>query len=93
VQGQAKIFYSDRICRREPGSSVGIVRQLAGRRGVRGSIPGSGERIFPLASLTGSEAHPALCTMGTWDPFPGAKACPGRDADNSPPSSAEVENE
>jgi hypothetical protein len=26
-------------------------------------------------------------------PFPGAKARPGRDADHSPPSSAEVENE
>jgi hypothetical protein len=25
--------------------------------------------------------------------FPGAKARPGRDADHSPPSSAEVENE
>jgi hypothetical protein len=26
-------------------------------------------------------------------PFPGAKARPGRDADHSPPSSAEVKNE
>jgi hypothetical protein len=42
---------------------------------------------------TGSEAHPASCTMGTWSPFPGAKARPGSDADHSPPSSAEVENE
>jgi hypothetical protein len=31
--------------------------------------------------------------MGTGDPFPGVKARPGRDADHSPPSSAEVENE
>jgi hypothetical protein len=31
---------------------------------------------------------PASCTMGT-----GGKARPGRDADHSPPSSAEVENE
>jgi hypothetical protein len=31
--------------------------------------------------------------MGTGGPFPGAKARPGRDADHSPPSSAEVENE
>jgi hypothetical protein len=41
----------------------------------------------------GSEAHPASCTVSTGGPFPGAKARPGRDADHSPPSSAEVENE
>jgi hypothetical protein len=29
---------------------------------------------------TGSGAHPASCTMGTWGPFPGAKARPDRDA-------------
>jgi hypothetical protein len=33
------------------------------------------------------------CTMGTGGPFPGAKARPRRDADHSPPSSTEVENE
>jgi hypothetical protein len=67
----------------------------AGRPGDRGSILGRGQRIFPLVSCvqTGSGAHPASCTMGTGGPFPGAKARPGRDADNSPPSSAEVENE
>jgi hypothetical protein len=42
---------------------------------------------------TGSGAHPASCTMGTGGSFSVAKACPGRDADYSPPSSAEVENE
>jgi hypothetical protein len=41
-----------------------------------------------LCVQTGSGAHPASCTMGT-----GGKALPGRDADHSPPSSAEVENE
>jgi hypothetical protein len=46
-----------------------------------------------LCVQTGSGAHPASCTMGTGGPFPGAKAWPGRDADYSPPSSAEVENE
>jgi hypothetical protein len=40
-----------------------------------------------------SRAHPAFCPMGTGGPFPGGKARPGRDADQSPPSSAEVENE
>jgi hypothetical protein len=42
---------------------------------------------------TGSRAHSAFCPVGTWDPFPGTKARPGRDADHSPPSSAEVKNE
>jgi hypothetical protein len=46
-----------------------------------------------LSVQTGSEAHPADCTMGTGGPFPGGKARPGRDADHSPASSAEVENE
>jgi hypothetical protein len=58
----------------------------AGRLGDRGSIPGRGERIFPLTFCVqnGSGAHPASCTMGTGDPFPGAKERPGRDADHSP---------
>jgi hypothetical protein len=42
---------------------------------------------------TGSEAHPAFYPMGTWGSFPGGKVRPGRDADHSPPSSAEVKNE
>jgi hypothetical protein len=46
-----------------------------------------------LCVQTGSEAHPASCTMGTGGPFPGGKARPGRDADHSPLSSAGVVNE
>jgi hypothetical protein len=46
-----------------------------------------------LCVQTGSGAHPASCTMGTWVLSPRVKARPGRDADHSPPSSAEVENE
>jgi hypothetical protein len=46
-----------------------------------------------VLTLTGSEAHPASCTMGTGGPIPGGKARSGRDADHSPPSSAEVLNE
>jgi hypothetical protein len=46
-----------------------------------------------LCVQTGSGAHPASCTMGTGGPFPKDKARPGRDADHSPPSSAEVKNE
>jgi hypothetical protein len=46
-----------------------------------------------LCVQTGSGANPASCTVGTGGPFPGGKARPGRDADHSPPSSAEVKNE
>jgi hypothetical protein len=42
---------------------------------------------------TGSGAHPASYPMGTGGSFPGRKARPGREADHSPPSSAEVKNE
>jgi hypothetical protein len=42
---------------------------------------------------TSSEVHPASCPTGTVGPFPGDKARPGRDANHSPPSSAEVKNE
>jgi hypothetical protein len=46
-----------------------------------------------LCVQTGSGAHPASCTVGTGGIFPRGKARPGRDADDSPPSSAEFENE
>jgi hypothetical protein len=46
-----------------------------------------------LCVQTGSEAHPASCTVGTGGSFPGGKARPGRDADHSRPSSAEVKKE
>jgi hypothetical protein len=46
-----------------------------------------------LCVQTGSGAHPASCTMGTGGSFPGGKARLERDADHSPPSSAEVMNE
>jgi hypothetical protein len=46
-----------------------------------------------LCVQTSSEAHQASCTMGTGGPFLGGKARPGRDADHSPLSSAEVVNE
>jgi hypothetical protein len=50
---------------------------------------------FPsiLCVQTGSGAHPASYTVGTGGSFPGGKARPGRDADHSPPSSAEVKKE
>jgi hypothetical protein len=45
-----------------------------------------------LCDQTGSGAHPVSCTVGTGGPFFGAKALPGRVADHSPPSNAEVVN-
>jgi hypothetical protein len=46
-----------------------------------------------LCVQTSSGAHPASCTMGLGGPFPWDKVRPGRDADHSFPSSAEVKNE
>jgi hypothetical protein len=46
-----------------------------------------------LCVQTGSGVHPTSCPMGTGGPFSGGKERPGRDADHSPPSSAEVVNE
>jgi hypothetical protein len=46
-----------------------------------------------LCVQTGSGAHPASYPMGTGGSFPGSKARPGRDANHSPPFSAEVKNE
>jgi hypothetical protein len=40
---------------------------------------------------TGSGAHPVCYPMGTRGSFPGVNR-PGREADHSPPSSAEVRN-
>jgi hypothetical protein len=48
---------------------------------------------FSLCFQIGSGAHPASCSLGTGGPFPGGKARSGRDADHSPPSSAEIKNE
>jgi hypothetical protein len=60
--------------------------------GVR-SPEGAKDFSSSLWVQTGSGAHPASCTMGTGGRFPGGKARPARDADHSPPSSAEVEYE
>jgi hypothetical protein len=59
--------------------------------GVR-SPAGAKDFSSSLCVQTGSGVHPASCTMDTGGPFPGGKARPGRDADHSPPSSAEVVN-
>jgi hypothetical protein len=46
-----------------------------------------------LCVQTGSGAHPACCTVGIGGSLSGGKARLGRDADHSPPSSAEVKKE
>jgi hypothetical protein len=46
-----------------------------------------------LLVQTGSGTHSASYPMGNRGPFPRGKALPGRDADHSPPSNAEVKNE
>jgi hypothetical protein len=43
-----------------------------------------------LSVQTSSGAHPASCPVGTGGPFPGTKARPVRDTDQSLPSSTEV---
>jgi hypothetical protein len=48
---------------------------------------GGDHKMGPIQN--GSGAHPDSYPMGTRDPFPGGRR-PGREADNSPPSSAEV---
>jgi hypothetical protein len=60
--------------------------------GVR-SPAGAEDFSSSLCVQTGSGAHPVSGLMGTGCPFPGGKARPGRDADHSLLSSAEVENE
>jgi hypothetical protein len=60
--------------------------------GIR-SPAGARDFCSILCVQTGSGAHLASCTMGTGGPFPGGKARPRRDADHSPPSSAQVVNE
>jgi hypothetical protein len=68
-------------------------------RGSSGSIVsdyGLDDRAIEVRSPTGADfsSSPwASYPMGTGGSFPGGKVRPGRDADHSPPSSAEVKNE
>jgi hypothetical protein len=76
------------------GGSVSIVSDYGLDKRAIGARSPAGARDFSssLCVQTGSEAHPAFCTMGTGVLSPG-QARSGRDADHSPPSSAEVKSE
>jgi hypothetical protein len=92
-------FFVNKTCsacyRCEPGSSVSIVSGYGlYDRAIEVRFPAEAKGFSSsLYVQTGSGAHPASCTMGTGGPFPGAKVRPRRDADHSPPSSAEVDDE
>jgi hypothetical protein len=63
--------------------------------GRSGFDPRQGQRIFPLTSVSRPTLRPTQPPV-QWVPgvlSPGVKARPGRDADHSPPFSAEVVNE
>jgi hypothetical protein len=60
--------------------------------GVR-SPTGAEDFSSNLCVQTGSGAHPASCTVGNGGSFPGGKARLRRNADHSPPFSAEIKEE
>jgi hypothetical protein len=77
------------------GSSVSVVSDyVRDYRAIAVRSPAEAKDFSRgLSAQTGSGAHPASCPMGTGGPSPGSKARPGRGADHSPTSSAEVKNE
>jgi hypothetical protein len=77
------------------GSSVSIVSDYAlDDRAIGVRFPAGTKDFFSsLCVQTGSEVHPASCTMGTGVLSLGLKCGLGRDADHLPPSSVQVENE
>jgi hypothetical protein len=81
---RVKNIYVESTPIEEPGSSVSIVSDngLDDRAIEVRSPAGAKDFSSSLSVQTGSEAHPASCTMGTGGPFPEAKARPGHDADH-----------
>jgi hypothetical protein len=72
---------------KESGSSVNIISDYG--PDDRGSI--STEDFFSILWVqTDSVSRPASCLMGTGNRFPESKMRPGRDANHSPRSGAEV---
>jgi hypothetical protein len=64
-----------RLCSTEPGSSGSIVSDYGLDDRVIGVRFPAGAKDFPtiLCVQTGSEDHPASCTMGTGVLYPGVK--------------------
>jgi hypothetical protein len=61
------------------------VQRLTTDRAIEVRSPAEADYFSSILCVqTGSEAHPASCTMGTGGPFPGGKAWPERDSDHSP---------
>jgi hypothetical protein len=83
------MFYVNRVSSGSIVSDYGLDDRATGVRSPAGAKDFSSN----FCVQTGSGDHPASCTMGTEGPFPGGKARRGRDANHSPPSSAEVKNE
>jgi hypothetical protein len=83
------ILYRSRVSSGSIVSDYGLDDRANGVR----SPAGAEDFSSSLCVQTGSGTHPDSCTMGTGGSFPGGKARPGRDADHSPPSSAEVVND
>jgi hypothetical protein len=80
------------------GSRVSSVSRLSGygldNRAIAVRSPAEARDFSSnLCVQNGSWVHSDSGTIGTGRPFPGGKALPGRDADHSPPSSADVVNE
>jgi hypothetical protein len=84
---------SESIVFRKPGSSVSIASDYGLDDRVRSPTETEEDFSCNLFVQTGSGAHPASCTRGTGGSLSGGKARPGRDADHSTPSSAEVKKE
>jgi hypothetical protein len=94
MEGNDRIIFNttSEVCK--PGTSDSSVWLGAGRQGDLGPIPGRGERIFPVASVSRlALGPPASCTMGTRGTIPEAKSRQGPNADHLLPSGVEVENE
>jgi hypothetical protein len=88
-------YFISYYCFSSRGSSVSIVSDYGlDDRAIEVRSPtGAEDFSFSTCIQTGSEAHPVSYPMGTGGPFPGGNARPGRDADHSPPSSAEGKSE
>jgi hypothetical protein len=94
VANAQNVFWFDR---ETIGSSDSIVSDYGlDDRAIEVRSPTGADFSSSPSVQTGSgahPAHPASYPMSTGGSFPGGKARPGRDADHSPPSSAEVKNE